>query len=138
MLGGYNRKTRKYVKDMHLFNASNLNNVKRLPSMTTEIRNSKAVCLKGEVYVLGGRDYCDGNIMCVQKYTPSLDACNEVAYIFDERADFCVCAFMDKIFIIGGYCLDDNFDWIKTNSCLQFNSTDNSWKEICEMYEDKA
>ena len=54
---------------------------------------------------------------------------------------FCACAFMDKVFIIGGYYFvrDDNelyepeFD--ATNSCLQYDTKDNTWKEVVGMNE---
>ena len=57
--------------------------------------------------------------------------------MFDERTSFCACAFMDKIFILGGHCFNKHDDWIVMNSCLQFDSNDNSWKEVCEMKEER-
>ena len=83
---GFNKKTRKHVRDMYQFDGSNLNNVKRLPSMITEIISCKAVFLKGEVYVFGGRSNC--GLTCVEKYSPTTNAWNEVAKMFDERTSF--------------------------------------------------
>ena len=48
----------------------------------------------------------------------------------DDREYFCVCAFMDKIFIIGG-----NIGDRRTNSCLQFDTSDYSLKEVSKMNE---
>ena len=39
---------------------------------------------------------------------------------------FCACAFMDSIYVFGG-C---DVKYTTTNSCLEFSTKDNSWKEV--------
>ena len=63
----------------------------------------KAVCLKGEVYVLGCYDNSDILIKSVEKNSPSTNERNVVAIIFDERQFFCACAFIYKIFNFCGF-----------------------------------
>ena len=92
---------------------------------------SKAVCVKGDVYLFGGDDSFT-LIMSVEKYSYSSNTWNIVADMYDDRDSFCACAFMDNIFIIGG---------IKTwnsKSNLQFNTKQNDWKEVAEMKEARS
>ena len=54
--------------------------------------------------------------------------------MFDDREDFCASAFMDKIFVLGGFCYNRNNDnFLTTSSCLEFISKNNNFKEISEM-----
>ena len=69
--GCYDTETLKTVRDLHQFDGSNFDNVKRLPSMTIEREIFKAVCLKGEVYIFCGVDNCGTYLTSVEKYTPS-------------------------------------------------------------------
>ena len=101
--GGYNTKTRKTVSNIDQVDGCNFNNVKVLPSMENERQISQAVCLKGEAYLFGGSD-CYGNyIMSVEKYSPANNIWKKVTHIFDDRGSFCACAFMNKVFVFGGY-----------------------------------
>ena len=127
--GGKHDVTRKPVKRVHQIDGSNLNNLKVLPSMLEERQYAKAVCLKGEVYVFGGKEILkDRNlVMSVEKYSPVTNTWSKVTYMYDERYCFCVCAFMDKLFIIGGS------NRAILNSCLQFDTKDNAWKHVAGM-----
>ena len=132
--GGYNVKRNNAVKTVNQVSGSNLNKAKVLSSMPTVRRNSKAVCLKGEVYFFGGRNRrCTGE-MSVEKYSPSSNKWSVVTHMFDKRRDFCVCSFMDNIYIIGGYCFQ-NYE--VTNSCLQFDTKEKSWKKIAKMKQSR-
>ena len=51
----------------------------------------------------------------------------------EDRIIFCKCAFMDKVFILGG-CNDR----ASTFSCLQFATSNNSWKEVVRMNEARS
>ena len=133
--GGYGLVENEYrtVSKVIQIDGRNLINVKGHPSMIEKRRWCKAVCLKGEVYVFGGCGDKLKSIMSVEKYSPSTNTWNKVADMYDDRGCFCACAFMDKIFIIGGYY--GNGDFNKTNSCLQFDTKDNNWKEVTGMNE---
>ena len=51
----------------------------------------------------------------------------------DDRNDFCACAFMDNIFVIGGV-----INRVRISSCLQFCTRDKSWKEAAKMNEARS
>ena len=38
----------------------------------------------------------------------------------DDRNSYCACAFMDKIFVIGGFV-----NGVRTSFCLQFDTSNN-------------
>ena len=127
------------VSSFKQIDGNTLENVKVLPSMLEYRWFPEATCSKGEVYVFGG-DNSNKDVVCfrgslvmsLEKYSPSTNTWSKVADMFDNRAYYCVCAYMDKIFVIGGFSasvLDT------TNSCLQFNTEDKSWKEVAEMNE---
>ena len=135
LCGGRSEEHNLAVRNVHQIDGSTLKHEKDVSSMTIVRRRSEAVCLKGKVYVLGGIDNVYRLVKSVEKYSPATNIWNKVANMFDERKDFCACAFVDKIFVLGGCCF--NGEWIVTNSCLQFNLNDNSWKEIREMNDEK-
>ena len=121
---------------------SNLNYVKVLPSLREERHGFEAVYLKGEVYAFGG--YVEDineevvPVMSVEKYSPSTNAWNKVADMYDYRMDFCCCPFMNNTFIIGGYFNEEDGNSIDTNSCLQFDTKDSNWKKVSGMNESRA
>ena len=134
-----------FYKNITQFDTNSFKTVNVLPSMTKTLRHSKAVCLKGEIYVL--RDLpthlFDRNL-AFEKYSAETNTWNEVASIsiWDGRKGYGVCAFMDKIFIIGGwyeiYGYEGFYDYADTNSCLQFDTKNNSWKEVVGMNEARS
>ena len=71
--------------------------------------------------------------MSVEKYSPSSYNWSEVAFMFDKRSNFCACAFMDKIYIIGGFSFNGRHK--TTKSCLRFNTVEKNWNEVCAMIE---
>ena len=124
-----------FEANTNVIDGSNLKHLKFLPLMEKERKDFKAVCLKGEVYAFGGRNKLSNSpesfVTVVEKYSPSTNKWSKVADMFDNRKRFCACAFMDKIFIVGG-CFYDG-DFAITNSCLEFNTKDESWKVVSKM-----
>ena len=112
---------------------SNLNKVKDLVPINKHRTYFEAVCLKGEVYILGGYDYADKLIHTVEKYSLSTNEWTVVTNIFDDRESFCCCAFVDEIFILGGFSYTDDDGYISNKSCLKFDTRDKNWKEISAM-----
>ena len=107
--------------------------------MINERRSAEAVSLKGEVYVFGGWDEKENLTMSVKKYSLSTHTWKQLANMYDNRDEFCVCTFMDKIFIIGG-TKSRTGGWyrVSVNSCLQFNTKANTWKEVSIMNETRS
>ena len=114
------------VRTVKKFDLNNFKSIEYFPPMTEKRSFSEAVCVNGEVYVFGGHDASYNSINSVEKYSPSTKTWKKVARM--NRQDFCACAFMDSVFVIGG---SDNKT--TTDSCLQFNTKDNSWKEVARM-----
>ena len=104
---------------------------KVLPPMIEQRLCSKAVCLKGDVYVFGG-SIIGSYMKTVEKYSHSTNSWTIVTDMFDDRKHFCVCAFMDKIIIIGG-SFYGNLILNVTDSCLVFDTKDKKWKEVARM-----
>ena len=92
-------------------------------------RFSDAVSLKGEVYVFNGYNSSDSLVKTVEKYSPSTKTWAAVTLIFDHRERFCVCAFMDKLFTLGGLSHEK---LCVTNSCLQFDTKKKVGKKFLE------
>ena len=122
--------------DVEIRNATqvdaNLETVKALPSMMGTRELFQSVCLKGDVYVFGGRDSKLEFKLSVEKYSFATETWSRITYMPDDRIVFSVCAFLDKIYVIGG-CYRENGRAISINSCLQFDANDNSWKEVTRM-----
>ena len=53
--------------------------------------------------------------------------------MYDDRIYCCACTFMDTIFVIGG-----SKKYTSSKSCLQFNTKENSWKEVARMEEARS
>ena len=131
--GGFNYHQKWNVKRVYQIGGNNLMTVKDLPLMIKERQWAKSVCLKGDVYVFGGDDNRQSPIASVEKYSHSTKSWSKVADMFDDRTFFCVCAFMGKIFIIGGCNVEG-----RTNSCLQFNTKSNNWNKVAGMNEERS
>ena len=132
--GGLNYFHEELVQHVIQISGHNFNDVKVLPSMIEKRGFSTAVCIKGEVYVFGG--YVDSHkpILSVEKYSCSTNTWNNVGSMLDNRELFSVCAFMDKIYVIGGSFFDKNrLITSVTDACLVFDATYYKWKEIVGM-----
>ena len=131
--GGFDTRSHKNVGEVKQISGSNLENVKTLSSMTKDISYSDAVCLRGEIYVFGGRDENGKQIMSIEKYSP-LDNCwRKISDMHDCRSSFCVCSFTDKMYIFGGF----NKGSLLASS-LVFDPNCASiykWKEVSRMNE---
>ena len=70
--------------------------------------------------------------MSVDKYSPQTNTWSKVTDMFVGRYGFSACAFMHKIYILGGMTGFGNERNI-SSSCFQFDTTNCSWKEVAEM-----
>ena len=93
--------------------------------------SAKAVCLKRNVFVFGGINSSNNNLITsVEKYSLSDGSWSNVSHLYG-RSNYCICSFMDKIYLFGG-CSNRSL----VDSTLQFdpNRTNNdSWKEVAGM-----
>ena len=86
---------------------------------------SEGVCAKENIRVFGGQDIKYLN--SVEKCSCSTKTSNKVAHMYNERRGFCVFTFIDKVFVFSIK------QATRTDSCLQIDTNDNSWKEVTRM-----
>ena len=121
----------KYVRNVTLIDGNQLSNVKNLSSMKKDRRFAEAVFLLGNVYVFRGCYYNGNTLKSIEKYSVLRNRWYKVTDMYDGRNDYCICSFMDKIYIIGGRYKRFNLD-----SALEFDpgcTNNNKWKELASM-----
>ena len=133
--GGHDLRLKEVSSKVKLIDGSCVNNVKYITPMNHCRSTFEAVCLKGEVYVFGGRNNANNLVKSVERYSFSTNIWKNNSNMFDERKNFCVCAFMNKIYIFGGLYIQ-NLEVI--DSCLQFDTKDNNLKTVSEMLETRC
>ena len=132
--GGYDDRLEQVLRKVQQIDGNDVNNVKDVNPMNQCRKRFEAVSLKGEVYVFGGYNSgCFKNV--VEKYSPSTNKWNKVTNTFDDRYLFCACAYMETIYIFGGYF---RHNCVTTDSCLQFCTKDKSLMKIARMKEPKC
>ena len=120
--GGVNSISYKLDENIRHLEVNSLKTSKII-SYTKNFRSSaKLVCLKGEVYFFGGHDSNKEWSMSVDKYSIHTNTWSKVTDMFDGRFGFSVCAFMHKIYILGGMTALGNERNI-LSSCFQFDTT---------------
>ena len=127
VLGGYNITTRVTCSNVNCIDVNKVGDIEAYPRMITGRHFPEVVYLKGDIYVFG--DW----IKSVEKYSLTSKTWNQVAEMNDDHYFFCACAFIHKIFIIGGHKGGS-----RTNFCSQFDTSDYSWKEVAEMNEARS
>ena len=138
LLGGSEEgNTTPNVDNMKQLNPTNFSCVNVLSPMTGNRRVFETVYLKGEIYVFGGYDNDNKLIRSIEKYTPHNNSWTKVAEMYDDRGYYCVCAFMDKIYIIGGW-LGKLKPWIVYNNCFQFDTKSCQLKQVSQMEEGRS
>ena len=135
VLGGHNDKTSTACSNFSCIDVKKLGNVEAYPPMKMGFFSHRVVYLKGDIYVFGGCTsiYKKEWIKSVDKYSLIFKTWSQVAEMNNYLQYFCVCAFVDKIFVAGGYTEGQTF-----NSCLQFNTNDYSWKIVASMKEPRS
>ena len=100
--------------------------------MITARYSLKNFFIKGAIFVFRGRnERC--LIRPVDKYSLTPKTWCQVASMHDDRGEFCVCPFNDKIFLFGG-----RTNSITRSFCLQLDTNDYSWKEVSRMNEARS
>ena len=91
----------------------------------------KPVVVKHEIYVL----YRTSNkYVGVCKYSSITKTWKKVTVIYKIRNGFSACAFMDKIYIVGG----SDKNKISSKSCIELNTTDRTHTYTQKMYEGRT
>ena len=98
-----------------------------LPSTMFTYMESRAVCVKGQLYVFGAGNDGDSKLF-VQKYSYTTKIWEKLADMYDGCFNYCACSFMDKVFILGGSL---------SSSCIEFNTTTRKWRQVARMKESR-
>ena len=101
--------------------------IKSLAPMMTRRSNLEAVLVRGEIFVLGGGG-TDVKHNFVEKYSPISGRWEKVTGMPDAREEYCVCAFMHKVYVFGG-CGQSN----STASILELDTTKKKWRRVASM-----
>ena len=94
--------------------------------MNEHRKQPKVICVKDEVYVLGGLRYPFYNlekndyICSAEKYSASTNTWEIVDNMFVQDDSFGACSFMDSVYVIEG----------SSNRCMKFNEEAQKWM-IC-------
>ena len=131
--GGYNEETENDVTDVLTIDLEDEQYLKNLPPCNESRADHKIVVIKSQIFVLG--DYYNPPdevySKSVEKYSFITNTWNKVAELVDDLKGHCACAFMDKIFVIGG--LKENT--IVSNCCMQLDTKDYKWHQIANLKE---
>ena len=133
--GGYIKRENKVATQVKVVKVNNFKEYYNFPSMLEERHHFKGVYLKWEVYVIGGFNKVSRTkSVSVEKYSPLSKKWIKVTDIPDKRQNFCGCAYIDNIFIFGGFEPGPGY----LNSCLQFNAKLLKWNEVAKMNEQRS
>ena len=80
------------------------------------------------MFFLGGVSSDDQILLPVERYSLVTREHEIVSKMPDDRGYFCACAFINKIYVIGGGDGKVTFD-----SCLQFDADKCEWKKTSKM-----
>ena len=129
VVGGENENTGQVVRNNFTVDGTHFSAVNNLSKINYGRFELKTVCIKGEVYVFGGIGDNGNPVMPVEKYSPDTNTWNVITQMYDRRINFCACSFIDSLYVLTGflnYCI---------NSCLVFDTTNITWKEISRINE---
>ena len=140
--GGIDKITAEFNKNV--YQSKNLQNFNTFAKMT-EKKIWDVVCLKGELYVFHYRLKKNRDeVHSFEKYSFVSKTWETLTNWYENFTAYCVCSFVDSIFVIGGFggVLDDDdingrlLDY--SNSCIEYNVHDKKWKENSRMNEKRT
>ena len=133
LCGGYTNREESssnttYNKNVYNIDLQNPDDVTILPEMNEDREKFKMVCVKDEVYVLGGIDENTKRYCCTERYSASTNTWEIVDnMLVDDYGRFCACSFMDNVYVMGDYI----------NRCMVFNKNTQQWNNIANMNDDR-
>ena len=128
--GGYDKLTTENREILYKVNGKDLFSFKLLNKIKGVRVDTHAVYSKGHVYLFGG--YGE-NSNYIFKCSLTFKSLEKVGDICDkhEHENYCSCAFMNKIYFIGGTGKHRR----SVNYCMEFDTKDYKWKKIARMNE---
>ena len=99
-------------------------NSKQIDTLIT--LNSKVVACGSVLFLIGeSRRNCT-----IEKYSEIIKNSIVLPSLLDKRIQFCVCSFMQKIYVVGGYIEVGNYT---INSCMCYDIKSNKWTYIASI-----
>ena len=112
-----------------------LKKINSLPSMDQGSQYHKTICIKNEVFVIGGIDIDWQTPSSILKYSTTTKRWTNVCTM-DYRKAYCFCAFIDEIFIFGGTlhnAYNNLYDNPSSTTCVKYDTKKNEWTHIALM-----
>ena len=88
------------------------------------------IYLKGNIYLLDCLHDEGTNLNKIEKYSIASSSLEIVGDMVEERENYCVCCFIDKIYFIGGKMSDE-----PTATCRYFDTNNYTWGNAANMRE---
>ena len=131
LCGDYDYQLRGFFRKIISVDLKNVGNLKTLPKMKHSRQFSRAVRIKDEIYIFGGKTH-DVNNVSVEKFSKFNNTWENVTGFNNGLIYFCACSFMGNVYIMGGYC---NIEKFITKTCVMFDTEHKSWKQFAAMNE---
>ena len=98
--------------------------------ITKKWYNNKVVACGSDLFVLRKRR----RTFAFEKYSESSESKTVLSSLLDNRLHFCVCSFMQRIYVIGGNIKTEDFS---IDSCMCYDIECNKWTYIAPMIESR-
>ena len=93
--------------------------------------NSEVVACGSVLFLMGeSRRNCT-----IEKYSKIIKNSIVLPSLLDKRIQFCVCSFMQKIYVVGGYIEVGNYT---INSCMCYDIKSNKWTYVASMIKSRT
>ena len=121
------------IEQVNEIDKTKIKSVEVLARLTDQRNEFKMVYCRGDVYVVGGYDANNESkyVLSVEKYSSVYNTWKKVASLSANQQEFSACAFMDKLYVIGGVDKDN----VIINSCVGLSLKDYSRKEVARLNE---
>ena len=117
-------------KKLIIVNGNKLKSTKTFYSIGKKEKLCNATCLKGEICIFVKNNLIK-NTMTIKKFSITSNVWENLGDL-NYRIEFCVCVFINTIFIIGGHINHNLFDY-----CLQYDTKGPKFKEVSGMNQAK-
>ena len=134
LCGGYIRDLCQQNMDIYDFEANSLQKVKKY-AQGKKLKIYGAVSIRNELYLLCSNINDAANVkISFFRHSPLLKNWEEIEFFYERKLyNFCLCSFLESVFIIGGYHGFINGDRIVRRSCVVFDTSTKKWKEVAKM-----
>ena len=132
--GGYNRELEEYTKSIIHVDVEDIKNTKPLACWQGKTDIIETAVIKDSVIAFHVDEIWRLTEL-VEMYSLTTNTWSGVCETFDDnRQGFCICSFMNRVYIIGGH----TEQYTGADTCLQFDPIDVTWKEVGSMNAERV